>query len=232
MRVFIVDDHPVVRLGLRGVIEAEPDLEIAGEAANVPNAMRGIESERPDVVLVDLTLSQGTGIELVEHIATFHPTVRTLVISMHEETVFAGRALRAGAHGYLMKSKAPEKVVEGIRCVLKGDVFISSELSRAMLHRLVGSPPAVAVGGLESLTNREMGIYLLIGQGRSSREIAEELHLSIKTVETHRSHIKAKLGLPDSNSLVRSAIAWVQGQGSESSDAGQVIGMAPTGGRR
>jgi DNA-binding NarL/FixJ family response regulator len=207
-RILLVDDHPMVRRGVADVLGREADLEVCGEAADVSEAMQMLEQTRPDLVLVDLTLKSGHGIELIEKIKAANPQVKTLVSSMHDETLFAERVLQAGAMGYLTKQESPETLVGAIRQVLRGEVFLSPRMTSRLLHR-------VAAGALsqedpvKSLSNREIQVYEMIGQGLTIQQIATRLHLSPKTVETHREKIKQKLNLRNSTELNRRAVQWV-----------------------
>jgi len=211
-RVLLVDDHPLVRRGLAEVIAREPDLETCGEAADVLEAMREVERTHPDVVVVDLTLKTGHGIELIEKLKSRDPQIKTLVSSMHEETLFAERVLRAGAMGYITKQEPPEALVQAIRQVLRGELYLSPRMTSRLLHRAVGGS-AVQEDPVQGLSNREIEVYEMIGQGLTIQQIATRLHLSPKTVETHREKIKQKLNLKSSTELNRRAVQWVLERG-------------------
>ncbi len=208
-KILIVDDHPIVRLGLAQVINHEPDLEVCGEAAAVLDAMRQIEAQRPDVVIIDISLEGESGMELIEHIRARWPHVKMLVSSAHDEEVFAGRVLRAGALGYLSKREAIAKVVEAIRRVLRGEVYLEGATASKLLQRaaagktLDGDPT-------QSLSNRELQVFELIGRGLSTRQIARQMDVSPKTVESHRLVIKTKLNAATSAQLAQMAFQWVQ----------------------
>jgi DNA-binding NarL/FixJ family response regulator len=211
-RVLLVDDHPVVRRGLAEVIAREPDLEACGEASDVLEAIREVERTSPDVVVVDLTLKTGHGLELIEKLKSRDPRIKTLVSSMHDETLFAERVLRAGAMGYVSKQEPPEMLVTAIRQVLRGELYLSPRMTSRLLHRVVaGAPPQQ--DPVQELSNREIEVYEMIGQGLTIQQIAARLHLSPKTVETHREKIKQKLNLKSSAELNRRAVQWVLERG-------------------
>jgi DNA-binding NarL/FixJ family response regulator len=208
-RVLLVDDHSVLRQGLGAMINEEPDLEVCGEADSVQGALRAAEEGRPDVALVDLSLrGGGDGLELIKEMRERHPEVLVLVLSMYDETVYAERALRAGARGYIMKVEAAEKVMTAIRQVLGGEVYVSPNVAANLLGRMAGGGRGGASAGpsIERLSDRELQVLRCIGRGMSGREIAEELFISVKTVEAHREHIKQKLDLSGSSELLRYAI--------------------------
>ena len=218
-RVLLVDDHPLVRRGLADVIAREPDLETCGEAADVQEALRTAEHTRPDVVVVDLTLKSGHGIELIEKLKSRDPRIKTLVSSMHDETLFAERVLRAGAMGYVTKQEPPETLVKAIRQVLRGEVYLSPRMTSRLLHR-VATGATVPQDPVQTFSNRELEVYEMIGQGLTIQQIALRLHLSPKTVETHREKIKQKLNLKSSTELNRRAVQWVLERGWSSAPSG------------
>jgi DNA-binding NarL/FixJ family response regulator len=207
--VLIVDDHPIVRQGLALLINQEKDLEVCGQAEDAHEAMQAIGRLDPDMVIVDIGLKDTSGIELIKDLKIQHPDLPVLTLSMYDEAVYGERALRAGARGYVMKQEATEKVVTAIRCVLAGEVYVSSGMAAKMVSKFVGGGTRAAGSPADSLSDRELEVFRMIGEGFSTREMAEKLHLSIKTVETYRAHIKDKLGLEDANELLRSAIRWV-----------------------
>ena len=213
-RVLIVDDHPIVRRGLADLIGHQPDLEVCGEAADVTEAMQVVEATQPDVVLVDLALKSGHGIELVEQIKARRDGIKMLVSSMHDEMLFAERTLRAGAMGYIAKQEPTENLLEAIHQVLRGEIYLSPRMSSRLLHHVVGGK-ALEEDPIASLSNRELEVFEMIGDGLGSREIAEKLHLSIKTIESHREHMKAKLGLTRATELVSYAFNWFHGESAE-----------------
>ena len=216
-RVLLVDDHPFMRAGLAGLIERQPDLVVCGEAGNPAEAFRELARSKPDLVLTDLTMPGRSGLEFIKDLRAAEPTLAILVVSMHDEVVQAERALRAGARGYIMKEAGGENLLAAIRQVLRGEVYVSPRMSARILDGLSGAKPRGSSSPIEKLTDREFEIFQLIGQGKSTREIAAQLHLSTKTVDVHRSHIKEKLELKDVTSLIRHAVRWVETQGSDSS---------------
>ena len=207
-RVMIVDDHALVRHGVAELISHEPDLEVCGDAEDSDDALREIESSQPHLVVLDVSLKSTSGIELIKRIQLHHEHVRILVLSMHDESLFAERALRAGAHGYINKQAPTEKVIAAMRHVLQGKIYLSPQITDLFLHRFANGDPATAGNSVERLSDRELEVFGLIGQGLSTREIAERLHLSVKTIETHREHIKEKLGLKSGAELSRHAVQW------------------------
>lgn len=207
-RIFLVDDHPVFRKGLGVLIAEEPDLEICGEAESTEEALRRIPLARPDVVLVDISLKAVSGIELIKALKTSQPELPTLVLSMHDEDLFAERAVRAGASGYLMKHEAADRVVDAIRRVLRGDLVLSRQLSDTLLRRTLQGAGSKPGSPLEVLSDRELEVFEHIGKGLGTREIAETLHISVKTVETHKANIKEKLDLHNATELLRAAVGW------------------------
>jgi DNA-binding NarL/FixJ family response regulator len=205
-RVLIVDDHPAVREALAVRIERQPDLEVCGEAAGMGEALRRIADARPDVAVVDITLQTGSGIDLIKRIKERNSHLRVLVWSMHSEALYAERALRAGAMGYVNKDQATDRIVDAIRQVLAGKIY----LSEAMTERQVGGGQTdVTRSPLDALADRELEVFRLIGEGLKTSEIAARLHLSVKTVETYRDRIRRKLDLDDSTKLAHRATQWV-----------------------
>lgn len=206
-RVLIVDDHPLVRAGLAQLVTDVAGLSVCGEAGTVEEAVRQVEATRPDLVLVDLSLAGGNGLRLIARIRDLHPNARMLVVSMHDETTFAERALRAGAMGYVEKREVSTHIVEAMRQVLAGRTYVGegvrSRLVQAQAHATAPS------NTVDALSNRELEVFELIGQGMTAREIAARLSRSVKTIETHREHIKHKLGLRSGNELTTRAIQWV-----------------------
>jgi DNA-binding NarL/FixJ family response regulator len=208
-RILIVDDHPIVRQGLAALMNQQSDLEVCGQAADGREAMAQIKALKPDLVTIDITLPDSTGLELMKNIKAQYPDIPLLVISMHDEALYAERVLRAGARGYIMKQEATEKVVEAIHRVLSGQVYVSDNMADQMVRSFVTSGPKGLGASVSSLSDRELEVFRLIGQGYSTRKIAEMLHLSIKTIETYRAHIKDKLGLEDAAQLLQYAVQWV-----------------------
>lgn len=211
-RIMIVDDHPMIRMGLASILMDEPDFEICGEAAGVVDALHLIEKNRPDLTIVDLSLEEGSGIDLIQQIRSVHVGVKVLVCSMHSESLFAERALQAGASGFIGKKEATAKVVEAIRTVLKGKVYLSEQMSERLLVAFAHKPQH-ASSPMEGLSNREMEIFQNIGEGLSTKEMAQKLHLSVKTIETYHGRIKSKLGLKDHSDLIRHATRYVSDLG-------------------
>ena len=207
--VLIVDDHPIVRQGLAQLINQEKDLEVCGQAEDAHEAMQAIRQLNPDMVIVDISLKDTSGMELIKDLKIQHPDLPVLTLSMHDEAVYGERALRAGTRGYVMKQEATGKVVTAIRRVLAGEVYVSEGMAAKMVSKLVGGGTRTASSAADSLSDRELEVFRMIGEGFGTREMAEKLHLSVKTVETYRAHIKDKLGLQDANELLRSAIRWV-----------------------
>ena len=210
--VLIVDDHPIVRQGLTQLIDQEDDLHVCGQAEDAHEAMRAIRELSPDMVVVDISLKDTSGIELIKDIKVRCPDLPVLTLSMHDEGVYAERAMRAGARGYIMKQEATERVVTAIRRVLSGDVYVSEGMAAKMVSKLVAGPAQTGGSPVDRLSDRELEVFRLIGTGYGTREMAEKLHLSIKTIETYRAHIKDKLDLVDANELLRTAITWVNAE--------------------
>jgi DNA-binding NarL/FixJ family response regulator len=207
-RVLIVDDHPTLRRGLIALIQDEADLEVCGESAEAGEALRMVKELNPDVVVVDLSLKQGTGLELIEQVKALDKGVKMLVASMHEESLYAERALRAGAMGYINKQETIDKLVDAIRQILRGQIYLSEQMTERVLHR-VSDGEKLEDDPINRLSNRELEVFQLIGQGLTTKQIAEKLSLSPKTVETHREKIKNKLNLKIGTEVNLHAIQWV-----------------------
>lgn len=205
-RVLLVDDHAIVRQGLAELINDQPDLVTCGEADSPPQAMKVIAEMKPDIAVVDVSLNSGDGIDLCRQIHEQWPSIAILVLSMHDEALYAERALRAGASGYVMKQEPQETVMAAIRRVLRGETHLSEKMAAKLLRSFTGGRADTGTTPLERLSDRELQVFRLIGRGRSVKDIADELFLSPKTVETHKEHIKQKLGLASSNDLLRYAI--------------------------
>lgn len=210
-KILIVDDHPIVRRGIQMLVDQEPDLAVCGEAEGASEALRVIEQTNPDVAIVDLSLKEGNGLDLLKDIRIRHPGLPVLVLSWRDES-FAERALRAGAMAYITKQEEPARVIEGVRRVLDGQVYVSQNLASNLITRFVGQPGESNGVPVRGLSDRELEVFEQLGNGVSSRKIAETLHISIKTVESHRAHIKKKLGLSDATELLKHAVWWVQSQ--------------------
>ncbi len=209
-RILIVDDHPLVRTGFAQLIGDCPDLEVCGEAADMAEALRLIDSDCPDLAIIDLSLAGGSGLDLIEHIKSRNQDILMLVASMHDETLYAERVLAAGARGYINKQEAQESIIRAIRQVLAGKVYLSEAMTERMLSGLVDVRDEKR--DIERLSNRELQVFELIGQGVAVSQIASQLNLSIKTIETHQAHIKKKLGLGSAHELNQRAIRWVMEQ--------------------
>ena len=209
--ILIVDDHPVLRRGLAALIDSETDLAVCGEAANCAEALEAIRERRPDLVIVDLGLGERDGLELIKEMRRRHTEIPALVLSMHDEAMYAERCLRAGARGYVTKQQLDETVLVAIRRVLDGGTYMSESLAGRLASKLVaGRIPPGSDSPADALTDRELHVFRLIGQGWTTRQIAEALNLSIKTIESHREHIKSKLALESSSQLAQRAAQWVE----------------------
>ena len=206
VRIAIVDDHPLVREGLAARISAQPDMEVCGEAEGIESALELIMIQRPALVIVDIALRDGHGIDLIKRIVAAGIDTRMLVVSAYDESLFAERALRAGALGYINKQELQGKVVEALRTVLRGERYVSTAMAQRLIAQAIGS--RAAQGGIETLTDRELQIFQLVGRGKSTREIAHELNVSVHTIDSHREHIRAKLDLHTGTELIQRAVQW------------------------
>lgn len=209
-QIVIVDDHPVVRQGLSQLIDQEADMFVCGTAEDIPDALKVIAATKPDVVIVDLSLKDASGLELIKDIKTRHAKTLILVLSMLDESFYAERVLRAGAQGYLMKEAATETVIVALRRILGGQVYLSDAMSSRILMGFVGGKQVADGLPVKQLSDRELEVFEMIGQGVGTRQIAEKLHLSVKTIESHRANIKTKLKLTNAAELLQQAIMWVQ----------------------
>lgn len=207
-RVLLVDDHPIVRQGLALLIDREADLSVCGEAEGAHSAFHAIETLRPDIVVLDISLSGPDGLDVLKEIRMKTGSLPVLILSMHDESIYAERAMRAGANGYIMKQEATEKVLVAIRRILQGEVYLSDRLTSTMLQQFVRGTSPVKSSPLLALTDRELEVFRLIGEGHGTRQIADELHLSVKTIESYQAHIKEKLALRNARELVQHAIEW------------------------
>jgi DNA-binding NarL/FixJ family response regulator len=205
-KVFLVDDHPIVRQGLGLLINREPDLVVCGEAEDAPSALQRMVSAQPDLMVIDISLDGPDGLELLKTIRLKEPILPVLILSMHEESTYAERSLRAGANGYIMKQEATERVLVAIRRILEGKVYLSERLTNKMLEQFVHGAGSSKNNPLMTLSDRELEVYRLIGAGHGTRQIADELHVSVKTVESYQAHIKEKLSLRNARELVQHAI--------------------------
>ncbi len=207
-RIFIVDDHPILRQGLALLINREPDLTVCGDAEEAGAALLRIEDLKPDLVVLDISLNGPDGLDLLKHIRARDTSLPVLILSMMDESLYAERGLRAGANGYIMKQQATEQVLVAIRRILGGEIYVSERMANKMLHLFVGGSPAEESSLVADLTDRELEVFRLIGEGFGTRQIADTLHLSIKTVESYQAHIKEKLLLRNGRELVQRAIQW------------------------
>jgi DNA-binding NarL/FixJ family response regulator len=206
--VLLIDDHPIVRQGLSQLINQEPDLHVSCEAASAREALEILAKETPDIAIVDIALEDRSGIELIKDLRNRNPNLPVLALSMHDEALYAERALRAGAKGYIMKQEATEQVMNAIRKVLEGQIYVSEKMAARLLDQFVGAKPGEDDSPLGRLSDRELEIFSMIGRGLGTREIANKLFLSIKTVEAHREHIKEKLKLKSGTELMRMAVQY------------------------
>jgi DNA-binding NarL/FixJ family response regulator len=214
-RLFLVDDHPVTREGLARLVNQQPDLTVCGEAGTASKAVQEIEKSKPDLVVIDVSLTKGpSGLELIKDLAVRHARLPVLTFSTHDELLYAERALRAGARGYVMKQEPTDRIMQAIRTVLDGKIYLSKAMNDRLLHKLIKPHSAPVNSDIEKLSDRELEVFRLLGQGLGTRGIAKELHLSVSTVESHRARIKEKLHLDSAPALVRHAVEWVHSQAS------------------
>ena len=206
--VFVVDDHPIVRQGLALLINQETDLTVCGEAEEMYSALSAIQAVRPDILIVDISLNGPDGLELLKNIRSGSSASPVLILSMHDESIYAERALRAGANGYIMKQEATEKVLVALRRILSGEIYVSDRIANSMLRHYVRGGNPSEHSSISDLTDRELEVFRLIGEGHGTRQIAETLHLSVKTVESYQAHIKEKLSLRSARELVQHAVQW------------------------
>ncbi len=211
-KVFVVDDHPIVRQGLAQLINRESDLAVCGEAEEAASALQAIAGDKPDLLVIDISLNGPDGLELLKNLRLRYPTLPVLMLSMHDESIYAERALRAGANGYIMKHEAAEKLLSAMRQILNGEIYVSERVANRILHHYISGSPTAKQSPLADLSDRELEVFRLIGEGHSTRTIAEELHLSIKTVESYQAHIKDKLSLKNGRELVQLAIQWAMNE--------------------
>ncbi len=211
-KIVVVDDHPIVRQGLAELLNREDDLMVCGQAEDAHQAMQAIKALKPDMIIVDISLKETSGMELIKDIKARYPNMSILALSMHDESLYAERVLRAGAEGYIMKAEATENIVMAIRKVLSGQIYLSDRMAPKMVRKLVGAGPNVGASAIERLSDRELEVFRLVGQGYTTRQIAENLYLSIKTIETYRAHLKEKLNLANATELLQHAIRWVNSQ--------------------
>jgi DNA-binding NarL/FixJ family response regulator len=211
-KILIVDDHPMMREGLAQLIGQQPDMEVCGQAGDAHDGLKQVKLLKPNLVLVDLTLPGRDGLELIKDIQALEAGVMVLVLSMHDESLYAERVLRAGGRGYVMKQEGGKRIMEAIRQVSAGHIFVSEKMSAKILEIFSGRRPEAAASPVETLTDREFQIFQCIGRGRETKEMARELHVSPKTIEVHRAHIKTKLKIKSMGELIRYAVRWVDSE--------------------
>lgn len=207
-RILIIDDHPLLRQGIVALINSQKDFTVCGEVVDPRQAIASVQKTNPEAIILDLSLNGSNGIEVLKNLKAQFPKIKVLVLSMHDETIYAPRVLRAGALGYIMKQEAPETVIAALRKVLNNEVYLSAHMGSKLLNSFTGRRDGLG-SPVELLSDRELEVFNLMGQGIGTRDIAEKLHLSVKTVESHRAHIKEKLNLENGGQLVRHAIQWV-----------------------
>jgi DNA-binding NarL/FixJ family response regulator len=211
-QILIVDDHPVVREGLETMLNYEQDLNVCAQAEDAPQALQAIAELNPDIAIVDISLKNSDGIELTKTIKAKYPELAVIILSVHDESVYAERVLLAGAQAYLMKDAVPENIVKAIRTVLRGEIYVSDAIAKKFLHIIAGDKAGITKTSIEHLSDREFETFRLIGKGYKASQIASQLHLSVKTIETYRSRIKEKLGLANAAQLLQYAIVWARNQ--------------------
>lgn len=212
-KILVVDDHPMTRAGVVYLLSKQEDMIVCGEAGNPSEALAEISRSLPDLLLTDMTMPGRSGVEFVKDVHALHPDLPILVVSMHDEVIYAERALRAGTRGYIMKEAGGEKLLAAVRRVLSGQIYLSEAMAAKIFDNLSGKKPRGSSSPIEKLSDREFEVFQLIGRGKSTRDIAKQFHLSPKTVDVHRGHIKEKLELKDATSLIRYAVRWVESQG-------------------
>lgn len=219
IRVFLVDDHPAIREAIRDTIDDTIDMEICGETSSSDEAFRQIEEVDPDVAIIDISLNDAHGLDLVQNIRAQYPEVQTIVFSMYDENVYAERAIRAGAAGYLMKSEPTKNIVEAVRSVHDGEVYLSRRMASRILNKVAMGETSEPSFAIDELTDREMAVFQMLGQGYSVQEIQDRLNLSRKTIETYRRRAKEKLGFDTVSELLQYAVQWTYGQGTHGKNA-------------
>ncbi len=211
-RILLVDDHPFMRAGMAGLIDKQPDMRVVGEASDPAEALGRLGKGDVDLVLADMTMPGRSGLDFIKDLVALHPEVQVLVVSMHDEVIYAERALRAGARGYIMKGAGGDNLLTAVRQIMAGGIYVSPKMAARVLEGFSSRKPRGSSSPIEQLTDREFEVFQLIGHGKSTRDIAEQLGLSPKTVDVHRGHIKEKLDLRDTTALVRHAVRWVESQ--------------------
>jgi DNA-binding NarL/FixJ family response regulator len=214
-QVLIVDDHPVIRDGLVTIVNHEQDFNVCGQAEDAYIALKAVADLKPDIVVTDISLKSSDGIELTKNIKARYPRLPVIIFSVHDESIYAERALLAGAKAYLMKDEVSENIIKAIRTVLSGEIYVSDTISKKFLHKIAGDKAGTAKTPIESLSDREFEVFRLIGEGLKASQIANQLHLSIKTIETYRTRIKEKLNLANAAELLRYSIKWAKSQDRE-----------------
>ena len=212
IKIVIIDDHPLMRKGLAMSLESEADIRVAAQASSAEDGLGIIEAEDPDLVVVDISLPGMSGIELVKQVQAIRPEMKTLVVSRHDEALYAERAIRAGAKGYVMKLEAPDVMIKAVRRVMNGGIYVSEKVNERLLMGMVSGNELLSQSPLDVLSDRELEVFELTGKGFGTREIAERLHLSVKTVESYRARIKTKLNLSNAAELMQHAVQWVEGE--------------------
>jgi len=212
IKIVIIDDHPLMRKGLAMSLESEADIRVAAQAASAEDGLGIIEAEDPDLVVVDISLPGMSGIELVKQVQAIRPEMKTLVVSRHDEALYAERAIRAGSKGYVMKLEAPDVMIKAVRRVMNGGIYVSEKVNERLLMGMVSGNELLSQSPLDVLSDRELEVFELTGKGFGTREIAERLHLSVKTVESYRARIKTKLNLSNAAELMQHAVQWVEGE--------------------
>jgi len=207
-RIFLADDHPLVREWLTQLINQQPDLMVCGEAESAPAALSGIAATGPDLAVVDISLKNSSGLDLIKNLKTMHPGIPVLVLSMHDETLYVARVMRAGARGYVNKSESAQKVIEAVRRILEGKLFISEKTAEVMAAGVIGGRPVAGQSPMEILSDRELEVFERLGRGLGTRQIAGEFGVSVKTIQAYCARIKEKLNLSSATSLLREAIRW------------------------
>jgi DNA-binding NarL/FixJ family response regulator len=219
IKILLVDDHPLVREWLTNLLNQQPDFQVCGETSTAPEGLQLVTTIKPDITIVDLTLADGSGLELIKSIKASHPNAAVLVLSMHDEMLYAERALRAGASGYIMKSEATQKVIQAVRAVLEGHVYVSPKIASLLTQKLVSGKRREVTLPVAELSDRELEVFQLLGRGFSTRQISEHLHVGFKTVQSYSARIKEKLNLANINELMREAIRWQESQGTPNKSA-------------
>lgn len=210
--ILLVDDHPLMRKGLALTLDAETDLRVVGQAEDAEAALQMVDELEPDIVIVDISLPGMSGLELIKHLTAVNPDIKTLVVSRHDEVLYAERSIRAGAKGYIMKLVAGDVIVKAVRRILNGGIYVSEEINERLLMGMAAGRSSLSESPLELLSDRELEVFESIGRGLATREIAERLHLSVKTIESYRARIKTKLNLQTASEVMQHAVQWVENE--------------------